>query len=311
MDYDRLCVVFDLETTGFRGLPVFSHMNRIIQIACKDTANRYPPFARFVDPNMKEIPPMSSAINHIYKEHITGCKGFSDVYEDLLRHFEIDKWKSVRMISHNGNFFDEPVLRRDVNNRIPENVQFFDSLPFMRVNYPDLKSYTLTDLYLAFYGKVFDGSHRADADVDALVCLYNDYIHPKLQDGSAKSTEKKDLKSIKYISYYRARVILETLHGVQTVDQFREYFLPSVGSLDSFMREILNMNDISHRMSIVLELFGYERMYQEVVPPIALEGSMNEVEYYVRCKYGNDVDRPANPNNMLYQRGLLQLHCNT
>lgn len=311
MDYDYLCVAFDLETTGFRGLPVFSSMNRIIQIACKDTKNRYPPFARFVDPNMEDIPPMSSAVNHIFKEHVTGCKCFLDVFQELLSHFEIIKWKSVCMISHNGNFFDEPVLRRHVNNKIPKNIHFFDSLPFMRINYPDLKSYTLTDLYIAFYGKAFDGSHRADADVDALVCLYNDHIQPKLCDGTAISAQKKDLKSIKYISYYRARVILETLHGVQTVDQLRDYFSESIGSLDSFMREILNMNDISHRMSIVLELYGYERMYSEVIPPITLEGSMNEVEYYVRCKYGKGADRPLIKNNILYQRGLLQLHCNS
>ena len=309
MDYDQLCVVFDLETTGFRGLPIFSSMNRIIQIACKDITNRYPPFAFFVDPDMQDIPPMSSAVNHILKEQVTGCKSFSVVFQEMLNHFEIEKWRSVRMISHNGTFFDEPVLRRHVNNRIPINIHFFDSLPFMRNNYPELKTYTLTDLYKTFYGTVFDSSHRADADVNALVRLYNDYIHPKLLDGTAVSVKKKDLKSIKYISYYRSRVILETLHGVQTVEHLREYFSTSIGSFDSFMREILNMNDISHRMSIVLELYGYERMYREVTAPIALEGSMNEVEYYVRCRYGKGSDKPLTKNNVLYQRGLLQLHC--
>ena len=77
------------------------------------------------------------------------------------------------------------------------------------------------------------------------------------------------------------------------------------------MREILNMNDISHRMSIGLELYGYERMCKEVISPITLEGSMNEVEYYVRCKYGLGSDRPLTTNHILYQRGLLQLHCKT
>ena len=299
---DDLTLVFDLETTGFRGLPIFSKCNRIIQIACMDLKGEYSPFVRFVHPGLRDIPPQSSAIHHIVIADVAEAAHFDEVFDELLVHFAVRTRNRVFMVSHNGTFFDEPVLRRHVGNKLPANVTFVDTLPIIRRTFPNLSSYTLTDVYRAFYGEAFENSHRADSDVYALRRICQDKLMTRLFTSSSSDT----LTDLRYIAAYRARQI-EAALGVRSTSELRERFIRTVGLLDRFLTVELRISDIAHRMTIAMQLYGYARMCTEVQAPSWLNGALNDVDYYVHTKYNSKKTAPV--NWIVYQRGMMGATC--
>jgi len=308
MSFETLLIIFDLETTGFSGLPFMSSMNRIIQISCRPVfETRYREMTCFVNPGMVEIPPLATNLNKIKLSDVLYAKPFLEVFNDVYRHFEMHRWKSVVMISHNGDHFDEPVLRRHLNNELPNNMKFFDTLPFLRRNYPELGEYNLSFLYKTLYGTELVGSHRADADVGALLSIYKDYVHEKaLAQGFVKERDDA-LTSLKFIGDYRAHRIQQVL-GTKTLSDFIKYFHDQKpGSLNAFLTDVLDIDDIAARQSIVLDMYGYDRVMTEVRPPCYLNGAVNEVEFFARCKY---LTGCANEmiGNVLYIRGLCVMN---
>ena len=305
-----LHLIFDLETTGFKGLPIFANMSRIIQISARTVFfdDEYPQFTSYVNPHMEHIPPFSTEINHIHINDVENAPDFGNVFRNLMIHFNFPSWDRIIMIAHNGSSFDEPVLRKHLNNVLPSNVTFFDSLPFLRRKFKDTyQTFTLSDIYEKLYGETLEGAHQADHDVAALRRIYLDHIHNVQLD--YENEEKNDrLSSIRFIGPKRESMIKNHLGQDMTASKLKTYFqTQQPGSLDAFLREICKIDNIGDRQSIALQLFGFDRMFNYDIPPELpnLEGCLDEVDYYIKYKYGTTKIAP--PNKYMYERGMRKL----
>ena len=270
-----------------------------------DLHDAYAPFVRFVSPELSDIPPASSKVNNIFFSDLADAAKFGEVFADLKRHFQIDRWTRVNMVSHNGSFFDEPVLRRHAGTDLPSQFVFIDTLPILRRLFPTMQSYTLADAYRSFFHDTFENGHRADADVIALRRVYVEKILPSGEE-ELNVIDDSSLTSIKFIAAHRASMITRKL-GVVKKSELRARFATRVGHLDRFLCDDLSIDDIGQRMCIVLQLYGYARMCVEVRPPSWLDGALNDIDYYISARYKIGPDnRPV--NRWIYQRGLMEIN---
>jgi len=256
-------VVFDLETTGFRGMPLFSPYHRVLQIAAMRVSTGET-FAAFVDAGFEEVPAASTRIHGIAAEDLRGAEGIARVWERLQAALSMTE-KTV-LVAHNADGFDAPVLRKEVG---AVKYRFFDTLPFLRRACPGLKSYALGAVFAHFNGGApLDGAHRADADVQALAAVFRRAVLPIINAAPPEVT----LRSIRYVGPYRERLLREA--GICAPGAWE-----GKGCADAFVRGHLKVEDPTQRAFIVAGLTG--RRPEEVA-----SRSLTPVDYYVATRYG-------------------------
>lgn len=286
MEKNELLLFFDLETTGCFGTSVFSKWNKVLQIACKSKDKS---FDAFVNPEIL-IPPWSSKIHGIYDKDVKNAETFKQVLLKMIDLFEFEQYEKVILISYNGKYFDELILRTQT---LPSNILFYDPLPEIR-KMLQLPSYRLADVYTHLTKQEPLLCHRADSDVIMLETIFN-----TLKLVYKKPTDPVELDSIKYIGQYRKTLIQRTLR-IRTVREWKRK-IPTIDDMDKFLDETVNITENTHRYYILVELFGYDQL-REYIENIEC---LNDVDYYFKVK-NEDLKMY---NSVRYQRGLMILSC--
>ena len=301
-----LTIIYDLETTGFQGLPMFCDAHQILQICayCIEYDKTYESFVKPI--GIKEIPPQSTAIHNITEP---GSKDIKTVFQELLNFF--GNPDEMRFVAHNNNYFDELILRRALNNEIPENIVFFDTLPYLRKNMPGKKSYRLGDLYENLYNKPLENAHDARADVYALAKIFNDYIKIEDKEASPKRRRieeitKDVLTSIRFIGDYRARLIIENT-SLDTVTKFKSHWAnKDAKELDHFLFHIVRIKDVTQRRFVVAETLGLT-VWDDNIMSQNMHSIHDDIEYYVLFRYYPNLVNDKTKNLKRYNRGLFLL----
>lgn len=319
----KLTIVYDLETTGFAGMPMFSHYHKVVQI-CAQCIETGQVFSAFVNPNfVGGIPLPSTSIHHISQNDVMDAPPIDLVLERMYRFFAFDKYETVEMIAHNNKYFDELMLMKEYkcvenNKYLPENVVFWDTLPWLRNHYPSLKSYSLGDLYKHFYKRDFENAHRADADVRALCEIYVDHIYPHRVDNAGdkmelvrKAVYDECITNIRFLGPWRALLCYKKAN-LQTVSQMVKFAqnLISGGDLTSFdrwLRDEIGIWNITQRLFIVSRILDIPIWFDELrrfINIVSDEDCLDAVDYYVKYRY---VLNERAPNQCLYNRGLMNV----
>jgi DNA polymerase III epsilon subunit-like protein len=290
----KLTVIFDLETSGFSPLPMFSNYHRILQI-CATALETGATFTRFVNPG-GAVPPPSSAIHHITDADVRDAPEVGEVLRNMEEFFAVEEYDVVEMVAHNCWRFDEPILRKEyraAGRPVPTAMVFWDTLPFCRRKYPGLPGgHSLGALYKHFYKKDFDNAHRADADVAALQRLYKDHVEPHRDTlPPPHPVEAECFVSLSQIGPYRACLLVEKLN-LMTVSDLRDYWKVETArdpaSLDNFLRNDMGVSRVADRMTIVsqvLEIPLWEARLRNFLSLEAPEDCLDAVDYYVKHKF--------------------------
>lgn len=308
-----ITLIYDLETSGFSPMPMFSKYHKILQI-CAMRLDTEKVFTSFVDPGMKAIPAWSSAIHKITIEDVRGKGTIQQVIKSMFKELEIDpEEQGVEMIAHNNNLFDELVLRKEMADELPRTVKFWDTLPFMRRAYPKLVSYNLTSLYQHFYNTAFKNAHRADADVFALAKIYKEHVRDKRELCAIDPHEhilRDCLVDIHMIGEYRAQLIAVNL-GLGTVREVREFFKTKNDKryLDTFLVQVVKMRNVTQRMFVIahiLEMKPSDPQLRQYVSDEQDEDddTLDPVDYYVKYRYFVG-EKPTRIHR--YHRGLFMI----
>lgn len=323
---ERITIIYDLETTGFKCMPTFSHYHKIIQICaqCLETGAH---FESFVNPGFKgEIPPASTKVHNITREDVKDAEQIDVVLRKMYDFFEFEKYNTVEMIAHNNDQFDKLVIMKEYKNlgidEVPANVSFWDTLPWLRSNYPGLGmgNYNLEKLYMYFFTEAIANAHRADADVAALVRIYKEKIAPtRVVD---QETEKdilfnlvynECLTSVRSIGPGRAN-LLYTKANVQTVSGLKEFaneFLlkGDPKGFDHFLKTKIYIGNVTARMNVIATVYEIPVWFDQIFDYMTLERTdedcLDAVDYYVKYKYV--LNEPA-PKQQIYNRGMIKVY---
>lgn len=305
----KLTIIFDLETTGFSPFPLFSDYHKIIQI-CAKCIETNAVFNEFVNPGFNDIPPKSVQTHNITIKDVKNAFPINNVLERMLRFFAIEKYDTVYMVAHNCYAFDQIILlKEDVGGIIPPNVVFWDTLPWLRKNIPNMESYSLENLYKSFYGEAFKNSHRADADVMALERIFKDHIvQIHEEDGDRLNNV---LCNIRFIGPWRASQLFKKANvtDIKQLITFAHSFNDKKG-FDAWLRNALNMRNVSQRFFAVSVVFGVDLWDKQLWDYINIEGKedcINSVDYYVKYKYVLALPPPC---KLEYQKGLREILIN-
>lgn len=318
----KLTIIYDLETTGFCPMPMFSHYHKVVQICalCIETGQI---FNAFVNPGFEGgVPIPSTAIHNISTDEVRGADPIDLVLEKMYRFFCFNKYTMVEMIAHNNMYFDELMLMKEYktveNDRyLPDNVVFWDTLPWLRANYPNFKSYSLGDLFRTFYNRELDNAHRADADVLALRQIYIDYILPNRQD---ELTDEEILRNkiysecitnIRFMGPWRAMLCYKhnKLETVSDLVRFAQE-ITSNGDLKAFDRWLVDkigIWNVTQRFFVMSKIMDIPPWFDEIrqfMHFVADEDCLDCVDYYVKYRY---VLNKKAPNQCLYNRGLMNI----
>lgn len=319
----RITIIYDLETSGFKCMPMFSRYHKVLQISalCIETNEV---FNSFVNPSFKgDIPPCSVAIHNIKKSDVENADTIDTVLRKMYQFFKFNDYAEVELIAHNNKYFDELIIMKEYKNvgvdEVPANTSFWDTLPWMRVNFPGLASYNLGDLYRYFFGRDFNNAHRADADVEALAEIYKTIVKPRRVFGAMTEEEimfklvyDECLTSIRYLGPYRANLCYYA-DKIQTVSQLKAFakaFLLRGERLgfDSWLKEKIRVKNITHRMFIIAHVYEIPIWFDEIFQFVSVDHSdedcLNETDYYVKYRYV--LDKKA-PNHQVYHRGLIKM----
>lgn len=316
----KLTIIYDLETSGFAQFPMISENHRILQICAMDSdTGRI--FNKFINPHFP-IPEKSSNIHHITDDDVKGAADIDAVIEQLLEFFDASKFKHVELIAHNNNCFDKLVLMKEFKRLgyvLPSNVTFWDTLPFMRENYPGLKSFSLGNLYKHFYDKEIENCHRADADVLALSKIYEEKIKPFRSEPNSYDKVKERiyadcLTKVRFLGPWRAGLLYKK-DGIETTSQLREFASKLEGqkpkSFDRYLIDEIGVKNITHRMFIISAVMKLDMWSDELKHLLNFTHNCNEtldcVDYYVKYRYVLN-QRPPRPH--LYYKGFERARLN-
>lgn len=296
-------IVFDLETSGFKGLPMFSKCHEIIQIAARSSDDKR--FSTFVQPrHICSIPPQSSAIHNICDEDLEGAPDIKDAVKTMFEHFGLQRGDSIRLVAHNNTWFDCPQLRRVCEEELWPEIEFFDTLPWFR-QHEEFKSNTLSAIYNTLYETEIENMHRADVDVDALHRIYKEHVLPQLDEKPVppEPTDKSPTVELRFIGPVRAQTIKRRC-GATTIGEFKRFLL-STKRPDTWLQYTLKVFDVTHRMVILGQLHrGELHRCNELVAKIR-DDAYDNVDYYVTCRYGKTSPRDFSAS--LYAAGLANL----
>lgn len=312
----KLTIIFDLETTGFAPMPLFSKYHRVVQI-CAMCLETQAFFAEFVDAGA-EIPKASTSTHNIHTRHVQRAADTLTVMRCMFKFFNFDAYEEVVMIAHNCRWFDEPVLLKEYYNigdfdYVPTNVTFWDTLPWFRRHFSGLKGgFSLGNLHQHFFNTEIRNAHRADADVKALARLYTEVVQKRVvpeEIPEHRRIEDECLTSLYYVGVARAYIFVDRL-GTQTVSQLRTYWkmqvLAEPKSLDDFLMEEMGLHNVTHRMLIISQILEIPAYTDEIRQYLNLyvddDDCLDCVDYFVKYRY---FLKQKPPNQCYYQRGLM------
>ena len=280
-------IVYDLETTGFCPLSIFSPFNRIVEISASSLRTRHK-FDQLVHPSMS-IPPKSTAIHNISDDMVSGMPTLDKIFKKFIDFLRADEFKTVYLVAHNNFKFDQIILQRELYrctgqwNQLPPNVVFVDSIVLFRHYYPFQKSYSLENLHLGFYGEPVGNAHRSGADVSALCRLFSDKLEQKDWKLHIRK-EKRCMKDIDYLGNYRARMLYKHL-GLQHPIQLKEKF--TVAELNMVLFQVAKVRSMTHRMFVLRDALDLD--LESLYGAMKLKnGFVDDVDYFVSFKWGND-----------------------
>lgn len=313
----KLTIIYDLETTGFCPMPMFSNYHKVVQICalCVETDQV---FEEFVNPGFKGgVPAPSTAIHNIGASHVAAAPPIDLVLERMYRFFAFDKYDKVEMIAHNNKHFDQLMLMKEYksveNDRyLPDNVVFWDTLPWLRNHFPGFKSYSLGDLYKTFYKKDLENAHRADADVKALKAIYVDFIVPSRGNDASEQPACQDcLTSVRFLGPWRAMKCYTT-EGIETVSQLAAFAKNRTAhgdlkAFDRWLRDTVGIWNITQRffvVSAILDIPPWLDDIRQFIDTVSDEDCLDCVDYYVKYRY---VLNQRAPNQCLFNRGLMNV----
>jgi DNA polymerase III epsilon subunit-like protein len=323
----KITIIYDLETTGFNGMPTFSKHHKVLQISarCIETGDR---FDEFVDPGfIGDIPPRSTKVHNIKKSDLVSASTIDVVLRNMYAFFKFDTHLTVELIAHNNDCFDGLIIMKEYKemdaNELPTNTVFWDSLPWLRENYIGLKSYNLGKLYELFFKEKIKNEHRADADVDALFRIYVEKIAPhRKYDVTEKQVMYKlvhdeCLTSIRYIGPYRANLCFHTT-GIETVSGLKEFansfrIKGECTGFDNWLQDKLGVVEITDRMFIISHIYDIPLWFDELLRYVNArhsdEDCLDEIDYFVKYKYM--LGQKTAPNKCLFNRGLIKMYNKT
>jgi hypothetical protein len=242
----------------------------------------------------------------------------------MYKFFNFSFYDTVELIAHNNKYFDELMIMKEYKTVpgefVPDNVVFWDTLPFLRENKPGLESYRLEDLYRYFFKKNIDNAHRADADVAALADIYTNHIEPyrfksnTLEDEEVRkrAVQAECLTSIRFIGEYRASLMFryEKIETVSDLKFFASCFplKGEVTGFDRWLKDMIGMRDITSRMFVISHIYEIPIWSDEIFGFIDMQhmigDCISEVDYYIKYRYVLDTYAP---NRHLYHIGLMKM----
>jgi DNA polymerase III epsilon subunit-like protein len=311
MDCSVLIVIYDLETTGFYPSCIFSPRNKIIQISAATMVTNRPSifYETYVDPKC-DIHPLSTAIHGINRECVQGKPDIQHAFRDLCEKLCISSYEKVFFVAHNNNYFDEPVLRREMGGKIPPNILFWDSLPYLREKFPNLQSYTLENVYQYFFNRKLQGAHNAGNDVKALLEVCHKVVDQEAYETFTANTTVIKVTDFRYIGKYRAELIYKKL-GIYEPNALKNYFQEHENkkALDKFLQQELNVTQSTDRVTLICSIYDI---------PLWDWGQITEHLFYSHVGYTDSIDyylsfklQQENRNQCCtktYKNGLLGLN---
>lgn len=198
-ELDYRIFVFDTETKGFQGIPLYHPLNELIQISVLDL-HTHEKFRRYCKPDNPIIVPENYNIHKI-SPAILESSGIptAQVLSELDQFLRKDGMeKQIVLVAHNCSF-DAFILMKEYllkcgkfhgfHRHSKLDFLFLDSLGAMRTLFPELadqywpkeKPYSMETLMEHFYPRVdINNTHNADFDVQILSCLFVNKIYPRL-----------------------------------------------------------------------------------------------------------------------------------
>lgn len=302
---------------------MFSEYHKVLQICalCLETKQT---FNSFVNPGFKAgIPAYSAHIHNINQPDVEKAPAIEVVLKRMYKFFNFSFYDTVEMIAHNNTYFDQLMIMKEYKTVpgefVPDNVVFWDTLPWLRENKPGLESYRLEDLYPYFFKQKIENAHRADADVTALTEIYTKHIEPHRDDELTeeelvrKAVYDECLTSIRFIGEYRACLMYhsEKIETVSQLKKFAKTFIlkgEAIG-FDRWLKTVVGMRDVTSRMFVLSTVYEIPIWVDEIFEFIDLrhvaEDCISEVDYYIKYRY---VLGKRAPNRHLYHIGLTKMY---
>lgn len=183
LSFNNLNVVYDLETTGLieykQGANRFYpkkddiiKIPEILQITMKDYDDGLLLYNKHVKVSGK-IDDLISELTGITEDKINKCPNIDKTKRWLG--IQLRNTKSIRLIAHNGNMFDNIITRH--YKLIPDkiSVSYYDTLNLIPLHMKNekIESKKLTKLYESVIGKKLVNAHNSLTDVNALIEIMN------------------------------------------------------------------------------------------------------------------------------------------
>lgn len=223
-------IYFDLETTGYQGLGYFHPLHRIIQFAAitedGDTFNS------FVNPEI-EIDQRSTKLHGITTDQVQNADRLDRVWYNFTSGINLGRRKII-MVAHNCFGFDQLMLERELKRfgLTTRNIEFHDTEPVFRLQYPSLRSYSLGKLVKHFIPGYQFRAHDAMEDARALKDLCQ---VTKIRTYSfAKSPKRLELKTIWPLQPY-LRFIQNKLAIGNNIEELCNYFRNDLFAMYAWM----------------------------------------------------------------------------
>ncbi len=158
----RSFIAFDVETTGLD--PV---SDRIVELGAVFFRDGQPQstFSRLVDPGM-DIPPETTAINHITNEMLRAAPPEEAVYPELIRFLGDALYGRILMCAHNGKFDFSFLTNTFMRLGLPGTlIRYADTLALSRQYLPSLPNHRQGTVE-KYFGLSNRSAHRASADAE-------------------------------------------------------------------------------------------------------------------------------------------------
>ena len=291
--------VFDTETTGQKGVPLWNDKNRVIQI-CAYHPHSGEMFMKLISygPNFY-IAPDNISIHKITPADLEASgEPPKEVLMGFLDFIEKNKKGRPWMVAHSATF-DHNVIRKMLylildrcygRGGVELEWDLFCSLRFFRSEHPDLelitepkdKPYALGSLCERFLGEKPEGLHNAAVDVKMLARLFLEIIVPSGVDltkylvtkSPYESVRMTKLRQVPYYAEYRTNLI---------ADQIRNAFALQADQFpDKDYRELIHPDGLFTVAHVMI--YGKMRYLQTIKNKKTLTAE-EKCEWYEICRH--------------------------
>jgi len=187
-------------------------------------------FHRYIDPQLSEYPtPPHPDLFHVTDAFLQkhGAQPFSVVVHELIEWMGTIPATHYVLISHGCFVLDKRIMETEfgrLNMVVPTQWFFFDTLPFFRLKFRKQPSYSLGELYKAYFQEPIIGAHFATTDTLALrrlllTCFTAPVLPYQLSTqlhGCYYPAFYTPLQSVRYIGTYNEQLLV--MGGLQCVE---------------------------------------------------------------------------------------------